>query len=215
MAVPSIPHKTPVALAVWRPARVPEPLISVIIPLASGEAEPHGLLSAMPDDVEIILARGGTRATSMNHAAEIARGAHFWFVHADTRIKPEAIQALLGKLPREKATLYFDLRFDGGLFMRLTELGVLTRSRLLGLPFGDQALCLSRNAFRALGGYDERAIEGEDHLLVRKAHRAGLAVEPVGVTILTSARKYHRNGWFRTTWLHLRLTVRQTVLPLR
>ncbi|MCA3665245.1 MAG: hypothetical protein INF08_01380, partial [Methylobacterium sp.] len=75
MAVPSIPHKTPVALAVWRPARVPEPLISVIIPLASGEAEPHGLLSAMPDDVEIILARGGTRATSMNHAAEIATGA--------------------------------------------------------------------------------------------------------------------------------------------
>lgn len=214
MAFPSVPPGAPVTLQIWRPQQQGGVLISVIIPLANGEAEPAELLSAMPDDVEIILARGGTRATSMNHAAAIAAGAYLWFVHADTSLEPAAIRALLGKLPNDQAILYFDLRFDGGMLMRLTELGVLIRSRLMRLPFGDQALCLSRHNFRALGQYDESAIHGEDHLLVRKARRKGLAVEPVGAKVLTSARKYRRNGWFRTTWLHLRLTVRQAIQPL-
>jgi GT2 family glycosyltransferase len=197
---------------VWRTSS--EPMVSVIVPLASGEAEPQGLIALLPQDFEIIIVCGGTRASSMNRGADIAKGRYLWFIHADTVLAPEAILALQSRLPSDKAILYFDLRFDGGLLMRLTELGVHFRSRVLGLPFGDQALCVSRQTFSALGGYDERAIHGEDHLLVRKAHRAGLSVEPVGATLVTSARKYHRNGWLRTTWLHLRLTLRQTVQPL-
>ncbi|MCZ8373858.1 MAG: hypothetical protein O9342_00665 [Beijerinckiaceae bacterium] len=202
----------PVELERCQPSARKEPAVSVIIPLATGEVRPVWLLESLPQDFEIILARGGTRASSMNRAAEMASGRHFWFVHADTILSSDAVEALQACLKNGEALSYFDLRFDGGFLMRLTELGVHFRSRCLGIPFGDQALCLSRQAFTRLGGYDERTPTGEDHLLVRKAHRLGLPVRPVGATIQTSARKYAQNGWFRTTWHHLRLTVSQALL---
>lgn len=202
-------QRRPVALEVRRHGSRGCVPVSVIIPLSAGEPEPLRLLSILPETFEVILARGGTRATSMNQAAAIAKGQHLWFVHADTVLGTRAIAALETRLSQNDAMFYFDLRFDGGALMWLTEMGVFIRSRLLQLPFGDQALCLSRNNFWALGGYDEHALRGEDHLLVRKAHRTGLAVQSVSVSILTSARKYRREGWFRTTWQHLRLTFRQ------
>lgn len=215
MSMPRASQSLPMAAPVPEVCRTSEePMVSVIVPLASEEAEPQGLIALLPQDFEIILARGGTRATSMNGAAAIAKGRYLWFIHADTILASDAVRALQRRLPREDAILYFDLRFDAGLLMRLTEMGVHFRSRVLGLPFGDQALCLSRDTFSRLGAYDERTIHGEDHLLVRKAHRAGIAVEPVGATLVTSARKYRRHGWFRTTLLHLCLTLRQTVRPL-
>lgn len=203
---------SPVELEIWQPSARKDPALSVIIPLAPGEAEPVRLLGSLPHGAEVVLARGGTRASSMNHAATMASGKHLWFVHADTILSSDAIEALQACLKDEEAIYYFDLRFDGSPLMRLTELGVHFRSRCFGIPFGDQALCLSREAFTRLGGYDERTPTGEDHLLVRKAHSLGIPVRPVGATILTSARKYTQNGWFRTTWHHLRLTVSQAFL---
>jgi hypothetical protein len=202
----------PVELEMRQPSAQTDTTLSVIIPLAAGEVRPVRLLDSLPQDFEIILARGGTRASSMNRAAAKASGKYLWFVHADTALSPDAIEALQACLKDEEAIYYFDLRFDGSPLMRLTELGVHIRSRCFGIPFGDQALCLSRAAFTDLGGYDEHASAGEDHLLVRKAHCLGLPVRPVGRTVLTSARKYQRLGWFRTTWLHLRLTIRQALL---
>lgn len=197
--------------------RPPEPraegaLVSVIIPLAEHEGVPEALLATLPKTFEIILARGGTRASSMNQAASVARGRHLWFVHADTTLGEDAVSKLLMGLQEQHAALrYFDLRFDGGGLMRLTEGGVRFRSRVFDLPFGDQALCLPAETFHALGGYDETAAHGEDHQLVRDARRAGLAIQPVGATITTSARKYRDKGWFRTTFLHLRLTLLQSL----
>ncbi len=202
----------PVELEIRQPSARKDPSLSVIIPLAPGEIRPVGLFDSLPQSFEIILARGGTRASSMNRAAAMASGKHLWFVHADTILSSDAIEALQACLKCEDALYYFDLRFDGSPLMRLTELGVHIRSRCFGIPFGDQALCLSCEAFTRLGGYDERIPKGEDHLLVQKAHRLRLPVRPVGATVLTSARKYSRNGWFRTTWNHLRLTIRQALL---
>jgi hypothetical protein len=184
--------------------------VTVIVPLAEAEAEPVAMLALLPASFEIILARGGTRASSMNEAASVATARHLWFVHADTTLGAAAVATLLARLQDDQPALrYFDLRFDGGGLMRLTERGVSFRSRVLGLPFGDQALCLPASVFRALGGYDEKAAFGEDHLLVRCLRRAGIKVLPVGAAITTSARKYREKGWFRTTFRHLRLTLLQ------
>lgn len=185
-------------------------IVTVIVPLAQSDAEPAAMLATLPRTFEIILARGGTRASSMNQAAAVATGRHLWFVHADTTLGIDAVPALLGGLKDTGAVLrYFDLRFDGGTLMRLTELGVFIRSRLLQLPFGDQALCIPAATFRDLGGYDETAAYGEDHLLVRRARRAGIPVRPTGATITTSARKYRDNGWLRTTLKHCQRTLAQ------
>jgi rSAM/selenodomain-associated transferase 1 len=79
----------------------------------------------------------------------------------------------------------------------------------LRLPFGDQGFCLSNEQFCRLGGFNESLQYGEDHDLIWRAHRAGISVKRVPAPIATSARKYRREGWLRTTGLHLWRTINQ------
>jgi hypothetical protein len=202
----------PIVLDIRPPAEGGAPFVSIVVPLAPGEPAPEALIRLLPAGFETIFASGGSRASSMNRAAHAARGAHLWFVHADTIFSEAEASALLEAVQEgARALWWFDLRFDGGWPMRITERGVAFRSRVLGLPFGDQALCLPAAAFRSLGGYDEAAPYGEDHLLVWSAHHAGLPVRPIGMAVTTSARKYRDRGWARTTAAHLVMTLLQAL----
>jgi hypothetical protein len=171
---------------------------------------PAALIDKLPSDFEIIVAQGGTRASAMNAGAARATARHLWFVHADTLLGPNAIsrQREAAEFRREQIN-YCDIRFDGGWVMRLTDIGVLFRSRVLGLPFGDQALSMPAALFERLGGYREDSPYGEDHLLVWRAHRMGAPVRPIGAVVGTSALKYMTKGWLRMTLRHLLLTIRQ------
>jgi len=205
--------------------------LSIILPLGPGEpagAELIADLLPLPAGCELIVAGVGQeaqrhsregvlcldcppgRARQLNAGAEAASGDWLCFLHADSRLPPGSRQRLLEATGEDNALRYFDLRFhDGPIAMRLNELGAFVRSRWLGLPFGDQGLCLPRPWFKCLGGFDETLHCGEDHALVWAARRAGLSLKPLRAPILTSARKYAERGWLRTTLLHLRLTSSQ------
>ena len=79
------------------------------------------------------------------------------------------------------------------------------RVALFGLPYGDQALFVRRDAFEALGGYADLPIM-EDVDLVRRLRRAGPAV-PIGAAgrHLGAALGARRLG--RRTLRHLALIV--------
>jgi hypothetical protein len=154
------------------------------------------------------------RASQQNRGATAAGGEFLWFLHADSRLPPNALAVLGQRLSQDPAALwYFDLRFlpDGPRLMWLNALGARFRSRLLGLPFGDQGLALSRRAFEQLGGFREDLPYGEDHMLVWAARRSGVRLRPVGCALSTSARKYQQRGWLGTTLTHLWLTWRQAL----
>jgi rSAM/selenodomain-associated transferase 2 len=154
------------------------------------------------------------RARQMNFGAASARGSFLWFLHADSRIDPNAFEKLEAGLRKSPTAIhYFDLAFhsDGPPLTRLNAWGANLRSRFLALPYGDQGLCFSRDLFDLLGGFDESLPYGEDHMLIWRAHHNRVPVEPINARIATSARKYIRNGWLRTTSLHLWLTARQAV----
>jgi hypothetical protein len=193
-----------------RPAAGGEPPVSVIVPLPEGADAPAALLDQLPADFEIVLARGGSRASAMNAGAMRATASHLWFVHADTLLGPDAVvRQRKAAASRQDQISYCAIRFDGGGVMHLTDLGVLFRSRVLGLPFGDQALAMPAALFQRLGGYREDAPYGEDHLLVWRAHQTGVPVLPIGAVIGTSALKYRTQGWLRMTLRHVGLTIRQ------
>lgn len=208
--------------------------ISVIVPLAPGGEDLSVLLAdlkILPSCSEVLfmtadpecycrktsvipgvpvrfLSTLGGRAESMNAGAEEARGNHLLFLHADSHLTEESFAALLRKIEQEpEALLYFDLKFDTGSspLMHLNEKGAFFRSRILRTPFGDQGFCVSGDIFNGLGGYRVDVPYGEDHLLVRKARQEGISVISVKAPLYTSARKYQKNGWLRTTVTHLLL----------
>ena len=207
--------------------------ISIIVPLAPGETLWQQLLVKLilEKDDEVLLAATTPppssfapmpalhwlqcsqpgRAAQMNTAAAEAKNSILWFVHADSRPVANAIPRLRQAFEKNKeAIYYFDLRFyDGGIKMRLNEIGVRLRCGIFDNPFGDQALAISKRAFQALGGFDKTAAYGEDHLLVLHARRQGIRIKRIGATIGTSARRYDEYGWWRTVFLFQRLWMRQ------
>ncbi|MBK5912509.1 hypothetical protein CCR85_13530 [Rhodothalassium salexigens] len=194
------------------------PHISVIIPARDGEDRLERLLDALEPhraaDMEVIVSAGRNRADALNRGAGDAQGRHLWFLHADTRLGYEAPDALRRSIRRHPLALrYFDLAFDddGPALTRLNAWGANARSRLLGLPYGDQGLSLHRALFEVVGGFPEDAACGEDHLFVWRARGLGVRVRPVGARLVTSARRYGDEGWLATTARFQYRMVRQAV----
>lgn len=202
----------------------------MVIPLAPGETAWPGLMAQLGEmlgrDCEVVvaatdpqLAMGQARvvvsavgrALQLNAGAAAAEGAWLWFLHADTRLFPESFAALERFIATSEPALgWFDLRFreDGPAWARWNARGANFRSRL-GMPFGDQGFVIPATLFRALGGFDTQAAYGEDHLFAWAVRRAGFPLRAVGACLSTSARKYARNGWLRTTARHVWLTAIQ------
>jgi hypothetical protein len=177
-----------------------------------GPERPDGL----PASVNWIDAPLG-RARQMNLAARAATGEFLWFLHADSRIPVGGVRRLAASLEEAPDALhYFDLAYGHGSprLMSVNEVGVWLRSRVLKLPFGDQGLCLRKDLWTRLGGFPEDQPYGEDHLLVWRALRQGVTVKPVGARLVTSARKYQKQGWLKTTLRHQYLTYKQALPEL-
>lgn len=154
------------------------------------------------------------RACQLNAGSHAAGREFLWILHADSRFAPDTVSALEAALRAAPDALhFFDLAFlpDGPRTMPLNTLGARLRSRWLGMPFGDQGLCIRRMTWNVLGGFDESAPYGEDHLFVWRARRAGIMLRATNGTLRTSARRYSDRGWARTTLRHVWLTVRQAL----
>jgi hypothetical protein len=180
----------------------------IALVLTAGEPEDPYPLSS---NVTVVRASTG-RAAQLNAGAAAIGADWLWFVHADCRVDASTLAAASGLVAADVAAIgYFDLRFldDGPRLTALNTVGANLRSRLLGLPFGDQGLLMSRRVFLALGGFDERLSSGEDHALAWTARKAGIPLRRLAAPIYTSARKYAQHGWLQTTLRHVLLTGQQ------
>jgi rSAM/selenodomain-associated transferase 2 len=125
------------------------------------------------------------------------------FLHADTRLEPGWVDAVTRALRDPSVSGgAFRLRFEGeGASLRLLELGVRVRVKLLGLPYGDQAIFVRRSILEEMGGIpSEELMEDLDLVAAIKA-RGRLAL--LSHHAITSPRRYIEHGALRTVARHL------------
>jgi len=164
-----------------------------------------------------VIASARGRARQMNVGARRAGGDILLFLHADTRLPDGALPAIATVLrdPRVVGGR-FDVRFDSSRpVFRMIAFFMNLRSRLSGICTGDQAIFVRREVFEALGGYPDVPLM-EDIELSRRLKRRGKIVA-LRLRVVTSARKWEREGAFRTIVLMwtLRLLYAIGVSPAR
>lgn len=178
--------------------------ISIIIPVWHQETELNILLKDLENtSAEIILSEEGSRAKSLNVGAAKATREFLWFIHADSRITAENIHSLnesLAKYPN--ALHYFKLKFSQGGLSTWNASWANLRSLWFDLPYGDQALCISKKQFESTGIYPENTPYGEDLLFVRLVKKNNIKLIEIPSFLLSSARKYKTKGWIKTTFSH-------------
>ncbi len=156
--------------------------------LAAMGEPPAGLSS-----VRGLLAPRG-RARQMNAGAAAASGDILLFLHADTQLPEDAFAAVAGVLGNGARAGAFSLRIDSSRKSLALIAAVATlRSRVFGLPFGDQALFMSRAAFDRLGGFADLPLMEDVDMAVRLG-RAGMRPRILPQAVLTSPRRWERRG---------------------
>ncbi len=200
--------------------------ISIIIPVLNEGAIIEKTLLALQgnSDVEIIVVDGGSvdqtitlanqigvkvttasgigRAAQMNAGAAIAKGDILLFLHADTLLPPN-YQEIVKKIIYQQNAIAgaFELAIDGKeQSLRLVETLVKMRSRWFSLPYGDQAIFLTKKVFEDLDGFPELPIMEDFEFVQRLKRRGKIAIAPVSV--ITSSRRWQKLGVFKTTLIN-------------
>ena len=140
------------------------------------------------------------RALQMNAGARAASGDALVFLHADTRLPPDADRLVQGALARA-AWGRFDVRIDDRHpLLAIVARAMNLRSRLTGIATGDQAIFVRRDAF---AGFPELPLM-EDIAFSREMRRRSPPA-CLRERVTTSGRRWERGGVLRTICLMWRL----------
>ncbi|TAF06837.1 MAG: glycosyltransferase [Nostocales cyanobacterium] len=199
--------------------------ISIIIPTLN---EANNLKAAITStqsskNVEVIVVDGGSddgtpsvaqflgasvissapgRAIQMNIGAAMASGEILLFLHADTRL-PAGFDHMIRTALQQPGTIAgaFALRIDSPHWgLRLVEWGVKWRSHFYQLPYGDQAIFLTKTAFTEVGNFPQMPIMEDFELMSRLKRISKITI--IEVPVVTSPRRWLKKGIFRTTLLN-------------
>ena len=145
------------------------------------------------------------RAAQMNAGAALAHGDVLLFLHADSQLPDNSATLILDGLKSEKRHWgRFDIKLSGDRFMfRLVEWFMNTRSRVTHIATGDQGLFIERALFTSLGGFPVIPLM-EDIAITRQLKKIAAPL-CLRAKIVTSSRRWEKNGVWRTIWLMWRL----------
>ncbi len=133
-----------------------------------------------------------SRGGQLRRGCAAAQGQWFLVLHADTELDPNWVGPVVAHLATRRAG-WFRLAFaKGGLAGSIVAVWANLRSRL-GLPYGDQGMLIPAPLYASVGGYPDQPLM-EDVAMARALKGHMRAIDAVAIT---SAAKYHRQGWMR------------------
>ncbi|MXY33379.1 MAG: glycosyltransferase [Boseongicola sp. SB0676_bin_33] len=211
---------------------MPAPIAVIIPTLNVAHALPattEALLGGLTDGLvaELVLSDGGSKDGIADVARELgatlvtgprgrggqiargiaaARAPWLLILHADTHLKHDWAQAAGRHMERHPHMAgWFRLGFRAnGFAPRLVAGGANLRSRLLGLPFGDQGLLVARATLEEVGGVPDIPLM-EDVALARRLKGR---LRPISSFALTSAERYETEGWMKRSIGNLGMLMR-------
>ncbi len=176
---------------------------------AAGDAIEVLVVDGGSRDATVALARGfgasvveapRGRGAQLAAGGRVARGDVIVFCHADCRLPAgwsAAIRAALAADPQVVGGA-FQLAIEGDRRVRaLVAAAANLRSRLTGHPYGDQALFVRADAYRAVGGFAPLPLM-EDIDLCRRLRQVGRLVQ-LDLAVTVSARRWDREGLLYAT----------------
>lgn len=155
--------------------------------------------------VDVLMQSPPGRAVQMNAGARRARHGVLWFLHADTRIPPDADRLILQSLALGYSWGRFDVQLSGRHpLLRVVERMMNLRSRWSGIATGDQGLFMTRDAFETVGGFPE--IPLMEDIAISRLLKHGIG-RPLCLRerLITSSRRWEQRGILRTIALMWRL----------
>jgi rSAM/selenodomain-associated transferase 2 len=169
-----------------------------VIVADAGSVDGTAQLAAGLCDRVVASARG--RAVQMNTGARHASQDALLFLHADTRLPPDAARLVIDALQRHPWGR-FDVEIESRRrLLKLVGWAMNLRSRLSGIATGDQAIFVRRDAF---AGFPEIALM-EDVAFSRLMKARG-APACLRERVTTSGRRWEARGVLRTIVLMWRL----------
>ena len=198
-----------IIIPVLNEAKIIQPILNLLhtssqveIIVVDGGSKDNTVEVAIQTGVKVISVAHKGRAAQMNAGANIACGDILLFLHADTKLPLNFIELVVKTLePDNVVAGAFELAIDGSAkSLRWIEFLVKVRSRLFSLPYGDQAIFISKKAFINSGGFADLAIMEDFEFIKRIAKQGKIAIAPATVT--TSGRRWQKIGVWKTTLIN-------------
>jgi len=174
--------------------------IEIIV--VDGGSQDHTVAIAQQLVTKVLTVIDKGRGGQLNAGANIAQGEILLFLHADTQLPSDFINLITNTLKQPKIVAgAFELGIEGSnISLRWVEILVKMRSHLLSLPYGDQAIFISKENFIELGGFAEIPIMEDFEFINRIKHQGRIAIAPATVT--TSGRRWQKLGVWQTTLIN-------------
>jgi rSAM/selenodomain-associated transferase 2 len=151
---------------------------------------------------QVITVIGKGRAGQMNAGANLAQSEILLFLHADSQLPDNFIDLVTETLQQDQTIAgAFELAIDGSsMSLRWVEMLVKLRSHFLSLPYGDQAIFISKSAFIEAGGFADLPIMEDFEFIQRVKRKGRIAIAPAKVR--TSDRRWQKLGVWQTTLIN-------------